>query len=256
MSTTTADTKAPRGRIRFENGAKRVRAFLGGEVVADTARPVLVWEVPYYPAYYFPLADVRAELKADGGRVHSPSRGDASTFTVRTGGAEAPGAALRYEDSPIEELRDLVRLDWPAMDAWFEEDEEVFTHPRDPYTRVEILSSSRRVRVEVGGVTIAESAGPRLLFETGLPVRYYLPKTHVRLDLLIPTDTVTHCPYKGQAEYWSVRASDGVHEDLAWSYRAPLPESQKVAGLVAFYNEKVDIHVDGVLQDRPVTKFS
>jgi uncharacterized protein (DUF427 family) len=256
MSTMTAGTMTRRGRVRVERGAKRVRASLGGEVVADTSRPVLVWEVPYYPAYYVPLADVRVELKPDGRSVHSPSRGDARTYTVRAGGVEAPGAALRYEDSPIEELRDLVRLDWHAMDAWFEEDEEVFTHPRDPYTRVDILASSRHVRVEVGGATIADSASPRLLFETGLPVRYYLPKTHVRLDLLIPSGTVSHCPYKGQAEYWSVRAPDGVHDDLAWSYRTPLPESQKVTGLIAFYNEKLDIHVDGALQERPSTKFS
>ena len=256
MTATSIRTNDRRGRVRIEPGGKRVRAFLGGEVVADTTRPVLVWEVPYYPAYYVPLADVRAELRADGGTVHSPSRGDAGTFTVVAGGREAAGAALRYEDSPIEALRDLVRLDWAAMDAWFEEDEEVFTHPRDPYTRVDILPSSRHVRVEAGGVTVAESSSPRLLFETGLPVRYYLPKTHVRLDLLIPSATVSHCPYKGQAEYWSVRAPDGVHDDLAWSYRAPLPESQKVTGLVALYNEKVDIHVDGVLQERPSTKFS
>jgi len=256
MSTTAADTTTRRGRVRLEHGAKRVRAFLGGEVVADTSRPVLVWEVPYYPAYYVPLADVRAELKPDGGSEHSPSRGDARTYSVRAGGAEARGAALRYEDSPIDELRGLVRLDWHAMDAWFEEDEEVFTHPRDPYTRVDILASSRQVRVEVGGATIAASASPRLLFETGLPVRYYLPKPHVRLDLLLPSETVSHCPYKGQAEYWSVRAPDGVQDDLAWSYRTPLPESQKVTGLIAFYNEKVDIHVDGVLQERPSTKFS
>jgi uncharacterized protein (DUF427 family) len=250
------EAETRRGRIRLEPGAKRVRAFLGGEVVADTARPVLVWEVPYYPTYYVPLADVRAELWPDGGRVHSPSRGDGRTFSVRAGGREAPGAALRYPASPLHELRDLVRLDWHAMDAWFEEDEEVFTHPRDPYTRVDILASSRHVRVEVGGATIAESTSPRLLFETGLPVRYYLPQTHVRLDLLIPSETVTHCPYKGRAEHWSVQAPDGVHADLAWSYGAPLPESQKIAGLIAFYNERVDIHVDGVLQQQPHTKFS
>jgi uncharacterized protein (DUF427 family) len=255
MSTTRADTTTSRGRIRLESGAKRVRAFLGGEVVVDTARPTLVWEAPYYPTYYFPLADVRAELRPDGGSVHSPSRGDGRTFTVRAGRREAPGAAMRYEDSPIAELRDLVRLDWQTMDAWFEEDEEVFTHPRDPYTRVDILASSRHVRVEVGGATIAESASPRLLFETGLPARYYLPKTHVRLDLLIPSATVTHCPYKGQAEYWSVPSPDGVQPDRAWSYRTPLPESQKIAGLIAFYNEKIDIWVDGVLQERPSTKF-
>jgi uncharacterized protein (DUF427 family) len=256
MSTTAADTTTRHGRVRVERGAKRVRAFLGGEVVADTGRPLLVWEVPYYPTYYFPLADVCAELQPDGGSVHSPSRGDARRFTVLAGGREAPGAALRYAESPIEGLRDLIRLDWHAMDAWFEEDEEVYTHPRDPYTRVDILASSRQVRVEVGGATIAESASARLLFETGLPVRYYLPKTHVRLERLIPSETVSHCPYKGRAEYWSVRAPDGVHDDLAWSYRTPLPESEKVAGLIAFYNEKLDIYVDGVLQERPSTKFS
>jgi uncharacterized protein (DUF427 family) len=256
MSTTTAEISKPRGRIRIETGAKRVRAYLGGDVVADTTRPVLVWEVPYYPAYYFPLADVRAELVDAGGVAHSPSRGDGRTLTVRTPSQDAQGAALRYEDSPIEELRDLIRLDWGAMDAWFEEDEQVFTHPRDPYTRVDILPSSRRVRVEVDGVTVAESTSPRLLFETGLPARYYLPKTHVRLDLLTPTETVSHCPYKGQAEYWSVRTGDTLHEDIAWSYPTPLPESQKIAGLIAFYNEKVDIYVDGERQARPSTKFS
>jgi uncharacterized protein (DUF427 family) len=256
MSATTAEMNKPRGRIRIETGAKRVRAYLGGEVVADTTRPVLVWEVPYYPTYYFPLADVRADLEADGGTVHSPSRGDGRTLTVRAGNKEATGAALRYEDSPVEQLRDLIRIDWDSMDAWFEEDEEVFTHPRDPYRRVDILPSSRQVRVEVEGVTIAESSSPTLLFETGLPVRYYLPKTHVRLGLLTRTETVTHCPYKGRAESWSVRARENVHDDLAWSYRTPLPESQKIAGLIAFYNEKVDIYVDGALQQRPLTKFS
>jgi uncharacterized protein (DUF427 family) len=257
MSTTTAETSKTPGRIRIEPGAKRIRAYLGGKVVADTTRPMLVWEIPYYPAYYFPVADVRTNLlEADGGITHSPSRGDGRSFTVRAGSKEALGAALRYEDSPIEELRDLIRLEWDAMDAWFEEDEEVFTHPRDPYTRVDILPSSRHVRVEVDGATIAESASPRLLFETGLPTRYYLPKTHVRLDMLTPTGTVTHCPYKGEAKYWSVRAGDSVHEDLGWSYPTPLPESQKIAGLIAFYNEKVDLYVDGVRQERPSTKFS
>jgi uncharacterized protein (DUF427 family) len=257
MSTTKAEATSTRGSVRIEPGAKRVRGYLGGETVVDTTRPVLVWEIPYYPTYYFPAADVRTELlEPDGGVAHSPSRGDGRTFRLRAGGKVAAGAALRYEDSPIEELRDLIRFDWDTMDAWFEEDEEVFTHARNPYTRVDILPSSRHVRVEVDGVTVAESASPRLLFETGLPVRYYLPKTHVRMDLLAPTDSVSHCPYKGQAEWWSVRARDSVREDLAWSYRAPLPESQKIAGLVAFYNEKVDIYVDGVRQERPNTKFS
>jgi uncharacterized protein (DUF427 family) len=257
MSAVQAQAATGRGRIRLEPSAKRVRAYLGGEVVADTLHPVLVWEIPYYPAYYFPVDDVRADaLAPDGGTVHSPSRGDASTFTVTAGGKSVPEAAWRYEDSPIEELRDLIRIDWAAMDAWFEEDEEVFVHPRDPHTRVDILPSSRHIEVQVDGVTVADTRNARLLFETGLPVRYYIPKTDVRLDLLTHTDTVSHCPYKGQAEYWSVRAGDRIHEDLAWSYRAPLPESQRVMGLISFYNEKVDIYVNGVHQERPATKFS
>ncbi|MGH9138533.1 MAG: DUF427 domain-containing protein [Acidimicrobiales bacterium] len=218
--------------MRKETGQKRVRIYLGGEVVADTTAPVLVWEKPYYPTYYFPAADVRRDLLVPDG--------DGGTFTVKAGGKEAPGAA-RQED-------EVVRFDWDAMDAWFEEDEEVFTHPRDPHSRVDILASSRHVRVEVDGETVAESTSPRLLFETGLPVRYYLPQPHVRMGLLEPTNTVTHCPYKGQAQYWSVRTASGVHTDLAWSYRAPLPESQKIAGLVAFYDDKVDLYVDGVKQ--------
>lgn len=215
-----------------------------------------MWEIPYYPTYYVPVEDVRAELVEDGPGTHSPSRGDATAYTVKVDGTERAGAALRYADSPIEELRGLVRLEWDAMDAWFEEDEEVFVHPRNPYTRVDVLAASRNVRVEVDGVTVAESSSPRLLFETGLPVRYYLPKTHVRMDLLEHTDTVTHCPYKGTAEYWSVRAGGEVHEDLAWSYPTPLDESRKVTGLVCFYSEKVDIFVDGVRRPRPSSPFA
>ncbi|GAA2607772.1 DUF427 domain-containing protein [Actinomadura fulvescens] len=242
-------------RVRIEQSAKRVRAYLGGQVVVDTIHPTLVWEIPYYPAYYVPLSDVRAELVEDGPGERSPSRGDATSYTVKVEGQEAVGAALRYVDSPIAELRDLVRLEWDALDAWFEEDEEVFVHPRNPYSRIDILPSSRHIRIEVDGVTVAESSNARLLFETGLPVRYYLPKTHVRTDLLERSDTTTGCPYKGTAEYWSVRAGDKIHKDLAWSYPTPLPESERVAGLVCFYDEKVDVFVDGVRQERPKTKF-
>jgi uncharacterized protein (DUF427 family) len=235
-----------RGHVRIERGAKRIRAYMAGELVADTSHPALVWEGRRYPTYYFPIGDVRAELlPTDGEVAHSPSRGDGRVLTVAAGGREAHGAAIRYADSPIEELRDLVRLDWDTMDAWFEEDQEVFTHARDPYTRIDILPSSRHVAVVLDGVTIAESASAWLLFETGLPVRYYLPKTHVRMDLLTPTETVSHCPYKGRAEWWSARVGDTVHEDIAWSYRAPFAESQKIAGLIAFYDERVEVLLDG-----------
>jgi uncharacterized protein (DUF427 family) len=245
-----------RGSVKVEPGLKRVRAYLNGELVADTRKPFLVWEKPYYPTYYLPASDVRATLIPAGETEHSPSRGNAEVLHVKVATATAERAALRYPDSPLEQLRDLVRLDWGAMSEWLEEDEPVYTHPRDPYHRVDILASSRHVRIEVDGVTVAETRQPRILFETGLPARHYMPLTDVRMDLLRPSATVTHCPYKGAAGYWSVDAGLGVREDLVWIYRMPLPESQKIAGLVCFYDEKADVYLDGELQERPKTPFS
>jgi uncharacterized protein (DUF427 family) len=248
---------AERGRVRVESSAKRVRVFLGGVAVADTTEPRLVWEKPYYPTYYLPEGDVRTDLLVDTGETHhTPSRGDARVFTVKVGDREAPSAARWYAESPIADLAGMIRFDWDAMDAWFEEDEEVYVHPRDPYTRVDVLQSSRHVRVEVDGVTVAESHQPRLLFETGLPTRYYVPKTHVRMDLLTPTASTTQCPYKGTAQYYAVNVNGTTHDDVVWWYQHPTLESATLAGYVSFYNERVDLYVDGVLQERPRTPFS
>ena len=246
-----------RDGVRIEDGPKRVRTYLGGELIADTTRPKLVWEVPYYPAYYFPREDVRTELLTPNGQTrHSTSRGEAQNFTVKGGHREAEDAAWHYPDSPVEELRGLIRFDWDAMDGWFEEDEEVFVHPHDPYSRIDILHSSRHVEIELNGVAVADTHQPTLLFETGLPTRYYIPKPDVRLDLLTPTDTTSGCAYKGFARYWTVEAGGERFDDVAWSYPTPLPENVKIAGLVAFFNEKVDIIVDGERQERPKTHFS
>jgi uncharacterized protein (DUF427 family) len=231
--------------VRVETGRKRVRCYLGTDLVADTTAPLLVWEFPYYPVYYIPAGDVLAELVPTGETEHKPRLGDAELYDVKAGAATAAQAARRYPGSPVPELRDAVRLDWASMTEWLEEDEPVYVHPRDPYKRVDILASSRRVRVELDGVTIAESDQPRLLFETSLPVRYYLPLAHVRMDLLRPSLTTTQCPYKGTANYWSVDTGASVHEDVVWIYRTPLPESQKIAGLACFYNERVELYVDG-----------
>src|SRR3954447_21601600 len=248
---------AARGAVRIEESAKRVRVYLGGELVADSIRPRLVWEGPSYPMYYLPVEDVRTELlTATENTRHSPSRGDAVLFDVKGGTKVAPQAAAQYADSPMEALRSLIRFQWDAMDAWFEEDEQVFIHPRSPYTRVDVLASSRHVKVVINGVTVADSPRPHLLFETGLPTRYYLPLTDVRMDLLQPSSTVSHCPYKGTATYWSIDAGGERFDDVVWTYTSPFPESQKIAGLVAFYNERVDHYVDGELQPRPRTKFS
>lgn len=246
---------ADRGRVRVEKGNRRVRAMLGGEVIVDSTEPLLVWEVPYYPTYFFPEADVRTDLLvATGETRRSPSRGEATQYAVKAGGRE--GAAYAFHEPEIPELAGHYALVWRTIDHWFEEDEEVYVHPRDPYTRIDILPSSRRVRVEIDGVTVADTTNGRFLHETGLPVRYYIPKTDVRMELLAPTDLVTACPYKGTARYWSVTIDDVVHENIVWAYDSPLQESLGIAGLVSFYNEKVDIHLEEVLQDRPKTKFS
>ncbi len=224
--------------------------------MVDTVTPTLVWEHPYYPAYYLPLADLRAELETTGSIRHSPSRGEGVEYHVVIDGITKSAAAVRYPNSPIPELRELVRLDWELMDEWFEEDEPVYVHPRDPYKRVDILASSRHVRIDVGGQTVAESRAPHILFETGLPPRYYLPMLDLRTELLTPSPTRTRCPYKGTAEYFNVRIDGTEYSDLVWTYRAPVPESQKIAGLACFYDEKVDVYVDGELQERPKTPFA
>ncbi|WP_067531368.1 DUF427 domain-containing protein [Nocardia crassostreae] len=249
-------TESNTWQVRVEPCAKRVRAYFGGQLVADSSRPRLVWEHPHYPTYYLPAADLRAKLEPTGKSRTSEGRGEGIEFDVVVDGTVAAGAAVRYPDSPVEELRDLVRLKFDAMDEWFEEDEPIYVHPRDPYSRVDILASTRHIRVELDGQTVADSHSPRILFETGLPPRYYLPLTDVRMDLLRASDKQSQCPYKGTAAYWSVRIGENEYPDLVWIYRAPLPESQKIAGLACFYNEKVDIWVDGELQARPHSPFS
>ena len=239
--------------LRIEPSPKRVRTYLAGHLVADSRHPVLVWEGPHYPVYYLPAGDITAELVPAGRTEHSPSRGEAEILDVKVASATAPGAALRYPESLLAELRDLVRLDWNSMSEWLEEDEPVYTHARDPHTRVDILASTRHVRVELDGVTVADSRQPRILFETGLPPRYYLPLTDLRMDLLRPSEASSHCPYKGTASYWSVDTGRSEHRDVVWMYRYPLPESQKIAGLACFYNEKVDLFIDGEPQERPRT---
>jgi uncharacterized protein (DUF427 family) len=250
-------TSHERGRVRVEDGPKRVRVLFGGELIADTTHVKLVWEKPYYPTYYLPAQDVRTDVLVPTGETdHSPSRGDAAIHDVKVGDRRAGGAALRYDEPRIPELADTIRLEWAAMDAWFEEDEQVHVHPRDPYKRVDILQSSRHVRVEIDGVTVADSHQPRMLFETSLPTRYYLPKTDVRLDLMTPTDHRTRCPYKGTAEYYDVKVGDKTYDNYVWWYRHPTMESAAIAGYVCFYNERVDIFVDGELQQRPKAPFS
>lgn len=246
MSTPTPPTTSSRGKVRIEPGAKRVRAYVDGHVVVDTTHPLYVWEIPYYPAYYLPLADVVAELVPTGEVTRSPSRGDGHVHDVKVGGTTVPAAATTFPDSPFEELRDHVKLDWDAISAWFEEDEEVFTHPRSPYSRIDVLPSSRHVVVTAGDTVLADSIRAQVLHETGLPPRWYIPRVDVRMDLLRLSDTVTRCPYKGTTVHFTTPGAGDAIVDVAWSYPTPLPESIRVAGMVAFYDDRVTVTVDGV----------
>jgi uncharacterized protein (DUF427 family) len=246
-----------RGRVRVEPGQKRVRAVIAGKVVAQSDNPVMVWEKPYYPTYYFPAADVDTSLLAPSGETNrSPSRGTSELYNIEVGNEQRPHAAAWYKETPVEEIANHIRLDWDSMDNWYEEEEEVYVHARDPYSRIDILPSSRHIRIEVDGVTVADSRQPRLLFETGLPTRYYLPKGDVNMELLTDSDLVTSCPYKGDANYYNVTVGDTTHENIVWWYRNPVEESSRIAGYVSFYNEKVDIYVDGELEQKPKTVFA
>jgi uncharacterized protein (DUF427 family) len=246
-------------RVYLEPCPRRVRVFFGGEAVADSTRVMYLYETGHLPVYYFPLADLRSDLlKETDHHTTCPYKGVASYYSVVVGDRTAENAVWTYPE-PIDAVPGLAgyaAFYWDKADAWYEEDDEVFVHPRDPHHRVDVLNSSRHVQVVVGGTVVADSRRPRLLFETGLPTRYYLPKLDVRQDLLVPSDLRTRCPYKGEAVYWTIKAGGEVLEDCAWGYPAPLPEIPKIENLTAFYNEKVDIIVDGELQERPHSRWS
>ncbi|MGC5020758.1 DUF427 domain-containing protein [Micromonospora sp. DT47] len=236
---------------------RRIRAFVAGEQVLDTTRARYVWEWSFYPQYYIPIADVDRDLLIDDQRTEQTRRGTARVHGLLVGETSRDSCARWYGDDALPGLADTIRFDWAALDGWFEEDEEVFVHPRNPYARVDALRSTRSVRVELDGAVLAESTSPVLVFETGLPTRYYLNRTDVNFRHLVPSATTTACPYKGRtSDYWSVRVGGTVHPDLAWSYDFPTGALLPIAGPVAFYNEKVDLIVDGERLSRPRTHFS
>jgi uncharacterized protein (DUF427 family) len=224
-----------------EPTARRIRVRLGQEVVADTVRAKLL--IQYgpggLPTYFLPREDVRPGVLVDERDGH---------WSVAAGSRRAADAAWANSDVPG--LADHVTFSWSELD-WFEEDEQVHGHARDPHHRVDTVFSSRRVEVYIKGERVADSVRPLLLFETSLPTRYYLPFADVRTDLLAGSDTISYCPYKGRARYWS----HAEVPDVAWSYPDPIPENPKIRDLVSFYNERVDLVVDGVPVDRPDSPF-
>lgn len=233
--------------------------MFNGEFIADSKRACLL--LPGGPPYYyFPREDVRMDrLEPAGQRQENRLLGEATFWTVKAGERTAPNAAWTYP-RPVSEaidLSDYVTFDWNKMDAWFEENEEVYVHPHDPHKRIDVLQSTRHVRIVVLGETVAETHKPMLLFETGLPTRYYFPRLDVRQEMLEESDKVTYCAYKGRAQYYSVRAGGGAAQDIAWYYPYPGTEALPVRGRIAFFNERVDaLYVDGERQGKPQTPWS
>ena len=241
--------------VSLEPTQRRIRVRLDGQVVADSNRAQLLIEYGpgRLPTYYLPRDDVHSAALLDEA-VGADGR---RQWGVSVGRARVEAAAWEHPDpnGPLAALAGHITFSWQLLE-WFEEDERVIMHARDPHKRVDTLRSSRRIAVSLEGHQLASSVRPLLLFETHLPTRYYLPFDDVRTELFEPSDLVTICPYKGTARYWSVRVGETVVRDLVWSYPDPVPENPKIKDLLCFFSELVDIVVDGVPLDRPVTHWS
>ncbi|MDV7099300.1 DUF427 domain-containing protein [Gordonia amicalis] len=249
-------TKSQVGLLRWTDMHRRVRAFVDGQVVVDSAEPIQVWE-PYrvVGSYAVRTADIAAPLEHHvptmPGSDHPAILTPAHPFSMHTApgatydiGADARtlvGAGFRLDDP---DLADYVLLDWDAFDEWREEEQIAMGHAHDPYKRIDCLATSRHIVVRIGDTVLAESHNPTLLLETHLPARHYIPREDVRMDVLQRSDTVTVCAYKGQAKYWSAVVGDEVVPDVAWTYTDPLPDAEPVRDLICFYDEWVDVQID------------
>jgi uncharacterized protein (DUF427 family) len=248
-----------RGVIYFEDSPRRIRARFGGETIVDSRHAKLLHEQGHLPLYYFPTEEVRMDLlEPTDHSTRCPFKGEASYWSVRVGDRVAENAVWGYPE-PLQDappLAGYVAFYWNKMDEWLEEDEPAIVHARDPYHRVDVLDTSRHVRVSVNGEQVADTTRAKVIFETGLPPRWYMPPEDVRGESLIDSDTRTGCAYKGFASYKNVRAGGSIEEDLVWYYEDPRRDAAPIRGYLAFFNERADIEIDGELQERPITRWS
>jgi uncharacterized protein (DUF427 family) len=238
--------EGPAHRLLMQDFPRRVRATFGGQTVVDTLRGVLLHETGLLPQLYVPTDDIRADLlRPTDHHTYCPFKGTASYWTVAVGDQVAENAIWAYPDPNPEShwLRGYAGFYWDAMDEWYDEDELVEGHLRDPYHRVDVRRSSRPVRVLLGGIVVAETRSPLLLSETGLPNRFYIPSADVRQDLLEPSDTHTVCAYKGTASYWSVLAGGRKLTDAAWSYPQAQGDAAAVRGYLCFGHDELTTEV-------------
>jgi uncharacterized protein (DUF427 family) len=254
------DVETPTGAILFFDPVpQRIRAIFAGETLVDSTNAKLLHETKHLPVYYFPEHDVRQDLLGPSTKTsHCPHKGDARYWSISAGGRRVPDAVWAYPE-PIEAASFLaghLAFYWDAVDEWFAEDAQLFGHPRDPYSRIDVYPTTRRVRVLLDGEMLADSVRAKVLFESGLPPRYYFPPDDVNLDLLVPSPTRTRCAYKGSASYWHALVRGTLHDDLAWAYREPQHDAEPVRDMIAFFNERADVEVAGEQQERPVTQWT
>jgi uncharacterized protein (DUF427 family) len=245
--------------IIFEPTARRIRVEFNMVMIADSARAMIEIETPI-PVYYLPLSDIRRDLLVPSDHTsRDQRRGHARFWSIEVGDRRAENAVWNYPEPPpgAPPLAPYAAFKWDLVDHWYEEDEEIFRHPRNPYKRVDAIRSSRHVEVIIGGAKVADTRRAVFLFETGLPTRYYIPRDDVRPDILGPSERHSQCPYKGIAAYHSVTIGGERYGDLVWYYPDPIEECRKITGLLAFFQEKLDaILVDGQVMPRPLTPWS
>lgn len=231
-------------QIAFAPSPKRVRVMANGKTVADSLSTTLLIETGNLPIYYFPRRDVRMDfLQPTRHRTHCPHKGEAFHFNLTVGNRTMETAVWSYEQPlpAAAAIKEALAFYWDRVDHWFEEDEEIFGHPRDPHHRIDVRRSSREVRAFFNGEMIARTRRALFLFETGLPARYYVPPQDLRTELLTPSSKTSICPYKGQASYWSLRVGERMAQDAVWGYPAPLPDCAQITGHYCFYPEKIDL---------------
>jgi uncharacterized protein (DUF427 family) len=235
---------------KYETTDRWIRAVSHGESIADSKRAMLMLESEGELDYYFPLEDVQMALLEKSDRTETSSdRGTRMLWNLRIAGDLIEDAAWTYDANQNRpDFTGHIALNWHAMEHWYEEQEEVFHHPRDPYHRVDFIPSSRHVQVIVDGVQVADTTNSLMVFETTLPTRFYIPEADVEMQYLKSVQTQTHCPYKGDARYFDVLINDEIYKNTAWYYPNPIPESPRLKGTIAFWPEKderVRLVVDG-----------
>jgi uncharacterized protein (DUF427 family) len=238
--------EGPAHRLLMQDFPRRVRANFGGQTVFDTLNGKLLYETGLPSQLYVPHEDIRSDLlRPSDHHTFCPFKGTASYWSVAAGDQVADNAIWYYPEPNAESswLRGYAGFYWDAMDEWYDEDERVEGHLRDPYHRVDVRRSSRPVRVSLGGTVLAQTSAPLLLSETGLPNRFYIPASDVRQELLQPSDTHTVCPYKGTASYWSVLAGDGKLTDAVWSYPEAHGDAAPISGYLSFLHDDLTTEV-------------